>query len=131
MTHEELLAVLREARSCVMNCTHPHTESLLKRVNAALSSPRAARTEGAERQDSAKDVMKHEKIEWATLRTECYLPENDQFLVVEKEFPSQQYCWFVKGSVPEERLMQLLAEGCCATEAEAKEAAIAAARGLK
>jgi hypothetical protein len=102
-----------------------------ERCDAALSSPRAARTEGAEKQESLTDVMKHEKIEWDTLRTECYLPENDQFLIVEKEFPSQQYCWFVKGSVPEERLMQLLAEGCCATEAEAKEAAIAAARGMR
>ncbi len=124
MTHEELLAVLREARSCVMNCTHPHTESLLKRVNAALSSPQAARTEDAERQDSAKDVVESDGADG-------FYKDETHRLILEKNHILVQRtnvrCWY--WSVNREIDGLSIGRGTAPTLAEAKAAAIAAAKG--
>lgn len=69
--------------------------------------------------------------EWSTIRTETYLHDTDHFLTVDARFPEQDFHWTVNGCLPGKRTMQELAEGYCATESEAKTAAILTARGLK
>jgi hypothetical protein len=56
MTNEELLDLLREARAALVDSGYDASIPVFARIDSALSSPQAARTEDAERQDSATEV---------------------------------------------------------------------------
>jgi hypothetical protein len=114
MTNEQLLDLLREAKWYLTvakkTLTLAGTEDVLARIDAAL----------AERQDSAKDV-----VEWTKGASEddyAYAqPSSDTYVTATRL--DGQWQWSARR-----------VQGCngtCATEAEAKEAAIAAARGLR
>jgi hypothetical protein len=128
MTNTELLDLLREARVSVFHdheyarifgtetdpavAAVPKLADLLARIDAAL----------AERQDSAKDV-----VEWRVMQDEdgfweAYPADGETELDVLR-CENGLYRW--RATVEREEV------GFCATEAEAKSAAIAAARALR
>jgi hypothetical protein len=114
MTNEELIDLLREARKHV-DLTTGYFEvyndnNLLSRIDSAL----------AERQDSAKDV-----VEWTKGASE------DDYTYAQLD--SDTYVDVIQAD-GQWRWSALREQGCggyCATEAEAKSAAIAAARGMR
>ncbi len=130
MTHEELIDLLREARdrlSLHMEIYFSQqkgsmflTIDLVDRIEAAL----------AERQDSAKDVVESDAVEWR----DCLAVDESMFLaadlsdkvkvsVYQEEATPGAYAW---------RAVRIEAQkGTATTETEAKEAAIAAARGVR
>ena len=105
-------ALLREARGrigLVCDCGEAaceRTADFARRLDAAL----------AERQDSAKDV-----VEWEQ-RHGSYIHE-DGVNELRVHLWGDQWYW--------QAVVEYRANGICATEAEAKSAAIAAARGMR
>ena len=120
-------ALLREARESVrdllaeyeVKTTKPkfvETErDLLARIEAAL----------AERQDSAKDVVESE-VEWNNHNAQfstAYPDDETSLTVCRFDLTQQNWRWDMEREVKK--------RGYCATEAEAKSAAIAAAKGMR
>jgi hypothetical protein len=92
-----------------------YAEKVLPSIDAAL----------AERQDSAKDVVESE-VEWDRVNAHFYTayPDDETNLIVCRfDLTRQEWRWDMEREVKR--------KGYCATEAEAKEAAIKAARSLK
>ena len=126
-------ALLREARNelavLASYVGHPDTKwptvglmltavaqkKLHDRIDAALSSPRAAQTEGAERQDSATDV-----VEWKRMNGRAFMSALIGRCDVDL-FSKEGGGWW----------WQVRANGDEKTIDEAKSAAIAAAKGMK
>jgi hypothetical protein len=117
-------ALLREARESVFRDSlcreyddshkaaameeHRRRTRLLDRIDAAL----------AERADSAKDVVESEPVEWQdSERRFGWCDETETSVRIEHIFDAQRWSWEVSG--------------LALTEAEAKSAAIAAARGMR
>jgi hypothetical protein len=101
--------LLREARKTVwewLEMSVPIDMDVLDRIDAAL----------AERRDSAKDV-----VEWKQ-RHGSYIHE-DGVNELRVHLWGDQWYW--------QAVVEYRANGICATEAEAKSAAIAAARGMR
>ena len=124
-------ALLREARESVFRDSlcreyddshkaaameeHRRRTRLLDRIDAAL----------AERQDSAKDVVESED-EWDRVNAHFYTayPDDETSLTVCRfDLTRQEWRWDMEREVKK--------RGYCATEAEAKAAAIKAARGMR
>ncbi len=108
MTHEELLDLLREARNALSHgCWNGSCCAVRARIDAALSSPQAARTEGAE-----------SKVEWTQVGfSSCTMTADGISCAVHKS--GGRWTWDTR------------IYGIADTEAEAKSAAIAAARRVK
>jgi hypothetical protein len=120
MTNAELLDLLIRARNALSHgCWNGSCCDVRARIDAALPSLQAAWTEDAERQDSATEVVEWKRglYAWdATIGNMClHIKATWDKGALHKE----QWNWRVER------------QGKCATEAEAKAAAIAAARGMK
>jgi hypothetical protein len=92
-----------------------YAEKVLPSIDAAL----------AERQDSAKDVVESE-VEWDRVNAHFYTayPDDETNLIVCRfDLTRQEWRWDMEREVKR--------KGYCATEAEAKSAAITAARGME
>jgi hypothetical protein len=137
MTNAELIELLREAEDLlaenVCGCLKPaclgfRNRLAVARIDAALSSPQAARTEGAERQDAEMDVVKSDEGDGF-----CFYKDETHRLILEKNHLLVQRSgvrrWY--WCVNRESDGQSIGRGTCTTEAEAKEAAIKAARGMR
>lgn len=114
MTNTELIDLLREARSVVDLAASRDARfdnGLLARIDAALAAH-----EAEERIDSATPVVEWEK------RQGDYIHDDGV-----KEL--RVYLW--GGEWHWRTVVEYRANGTCTTEAEAKAAAIAAARGMK
>ena len=115
MTNKEAVTLLQKARSYIghnLDCTSVCDEcALAARIDAAL----AAHRDEVPAQDSAKDV-----VEWEQRQGSCIHDDGVNELRV--YLWGDQWHWHT--------VVEYRANGICATEAEAKTAAIAAARGL-
>jgi hypothetical protein len=121
MTNAELLDLLREARGCVSYARsmcpdkpiharwddRKKLETLLDNIDAAL----------AERQDSATDVVESEPVEWSRVGRWSATVVGDVFCQVQRGVDFWNWDTSQTGLAP--------------TEAEAKFAAIAAARRMR
>jgi hypothetical protein len=113
-------ALLREAREYVESAADDGISpgegwAILARIDAAL----------AEQQDSAKDVVESE-VEWNNHNAQfstAYPDDETSLTVCRFDLTQQQWRWDMNREVKK--------RGYCATEADAKSAAIAAARGMK
>jgi hypothetical protein len=106
MTNAELLNLLREARKWLAHEGHGDGSYVLHRIDAAL----------AERQDSATPV-----VEWEQ-RQGSYI-HDDGVNELRVYLWGDEWHWHT--------VVEYRANGICTTEAEAKSAAIAAARGMR
>ncbi len=115
MTNAELLDLLREAQSCVEEAAEAFghldakTNDVLRRIKAAL----------VERQDSATDVVESEPVDWGA-------PDRFQIAhvgsFVAEVFPDRDGKGWVWAIAQRDNAN---------TEAEARRAAIAAAKGMR
>jgi hypothetical protein len=136
MNHAELVALLSEARESLrayadkdqvqeLESWHGNrwskAQDALARIDAAL----AAHRDEVPAQDSAKDVVESE-VEWNNHNVQfstAYPDDETSLTVCRFDLTQQQWRWDMNREVKK--------RGYCATEAEAKSAAIKAARWLR
>jgi hypothetical protein len=131
-TNAELLDLLREARETLRDfaenwdCdTDAHQYGTTCRVCAAKEAKDRIDAALAERLDSAKDVVESE-VEWNNYNAQfstAYPDDETSLTVCRFDLTQQNWRWDMEREVKK--------RGYCATEAEAKSAAIAAARGMR
>ena len=119
MTNEKLVELLRETKWYLTIAKKAlalaGTEDVLARTNAAL----------AELTNPTTDVVGPE-VEWDRVNAQFFVayPDNETSLTVSRVDPTrQEWRWDMEREVKK--------KGYCVTEAEAKEAAVEAARGLR